>query len=50
LFALSVAYVKSFGYTIVLHTDTLGSEVYGQLPYDEVHLTLNQLDSVHERF
>jgi len=49
LFALSVAYVKKFGHEIVLHTDGLGKEIYGRLPYDEIHLTLDNLNA-HERF
>lgn len=49
LFALSVAYVKKFGHEIVLHTDTLGKELYGWLPYNEIHLTLDN-HNVHERF
>ncbi|MCL1942240.1 MAG: hypothetical protein FWF54_01630 [Candidatus Azobacteroides sp.] len=49
LFALSVAYVKKSGHKIVLHTDSFGKEIYGQLPYDEIYLTLDHLD-VHERF
>jgi hypothetical protein len=49
LFALSVAWVKKFGHEIVLHTDDLGKEIYGRLPYDEIYPTLDSLD-VHERF
>jgi len=49
LFANSVANVKKFGHEIVLHTDKLGKELYGWLPYDEIHLTLDN-HNVHERF
>jgi len=51
LFALSIAYIKKQGHEIVLHTDKLGKEIYGQLPYDKVFLTLNKLEnSAHEIF
>jgi len=49
LFALSVAYAKKMNAEIVLHTDELGKEIFGFLPYDEIHLTLEGLN-VHERF
>jgi len=49
LFALSVAFVKKFGHEIVLHTDSLGKQLYGHLPYDEIHLTLDN-HNAHPRF
>lgn len=42
-FALSVAYARRSGAAIVLHTDTLGKALLGHLPYDEVHLTLDDM-------
>lgn len=42
-FALSVAYLKREGQYVVLHTDTLGRAVLGHLPYDEIHLTLDEM-------
>lgn len=44
-FALSVAYARRIGAPIVLHTDTLGSKLLGHLPYDEVKLTLDDVDA-----
>lgn len=44
-FALSVAYSKRVGAPIVLHTDTLGERLFGHLPYDEIHLTLDDMDA-----
>lgn len=50
-FALSVAYAKRIGGQIVLHTDTLGKALLGHLPYDEIHLTLDEIpESWHPRF
>ena len=50
-YALSVAYVKSFGASIELHTDTLGKALLGSLPYDKIHLTLDSLPTdLHPRF
>lgn len=42
-FALSVAYAKRSGAYIVLHTDTFGKAMLGHLPYDEIHLTLDDM-------
>lgn len=50
-FALSMAYIKRAGAEIVLHTDSLGAALLSYLPYDEVHLTLDDLpDDIHPRF
>lgn len=50
-FALSVAYAKQIGAQIVLHTDTLGKALLGYLPYDEIHLTLDEIPPhIHPRF
>lgn len=50
-FALSVAYAKLIGAEIVLHTDTLGKALLGHLPYDEIHLTLDDVPAhIHPRF
>lgn len=42
-FALSVAYAKRSGAYIVLHTDSFGKAMLGHLPYDEIHLTLDDM-------
>lgn len=50
-YSLSVAYAKRIGAEIVLHTDTLGKALLGHLPYDEIHLTLDDIPEwVHPRF
>lgn len=50
-FSLSVAYMKKAGGYIVLHTDTLGKAILGHLPYDEIHLTLDEYpEEIHPRF
>lgn len=50
-YALSFAYVKSFGASIELHTDTLGKALLSSLPYDKIHLTLDSLPTdLHPRF
>jgi len=40
LAATSVAFAKKIGAKIILHTDNEGKEILGWLPYDEIHLTL----------
>lgn len=45
LFSLSVAYAKQLNATIVLHTDSLGKRLFGYLPYDEIYLTLDDLNT-----
>ena len=44
-FALSCAYAKRSGADIVLHTDTLGSLLFGHLPYDKIYVTLDDLNT-----
>lgn len=44
-FSLSVAYAKRIGAPIVLHTDTLGERLFGHLPYDDVKLTLDDMQA-----
>lgn len=41
MFALSMALVKKAGHTVVLHTDSVGKDLFGFLPYDEVFTTLD---------
>lgn len=49
--ALSVAYAKRCGAEIVLHTDTMGRQLLGHLPYDAVYLTLDDMPKrIHPRF
>jgi len=45
LFSLSIAYAKLLDATIVLHTDSLGAKLFGYLPYDEIYLTLDNLET-----
>lgn len=49
MFGLSVAYIKKLGFEIVLHTDKIGKDIFGILPYDEIYLTLENNDS-YSRF
>ena len=50
-FSLSVAYLKRLGAPVVLHTDARGAAVLGHLPYDEIHLTLDDWPAgLHPRF
>lgn len=50
--AMSLCWVKCWGHEIVLHTDTAGKKLLGFLPYDEIHLTLDEMKGahVHPRF
>lgn len=49
--ALSVSLLKVRGHKIVLHTDDVGKELMKHVPYDEVHLTINEVsDDFHPRF
>lgn len=50
-YSLSVAYARSIGVPIELHTDSLGAALLGHLPYDRIHLTLDGMpDTLHPRF
>lgn len=50
-FATSLAYLKKIGQIIVLHTDTTGKSMLDYLPYDEIHLTLDEMpDHYSPRF
>lgn len=51
IYALSIAYLKKIDVKKILHTDSVGKELLGFLPYDEIHLTLNVLNdlNIHER-
>lgn len=42
IFALSLHYVKKYGHTLVMHTDAYGMQLFGFLPYDEVHVSLDE--------
>lgn len=51
LYAVSASYVKSHGCQIVLHTDDFGKKLLKDIPYDEIHLTLNSIpDYIHPSF
>ena len=43
MYALSLAYLKREGATTVLHTDSVGKELFQLLPYDEIHTTLDSV-------
>ena len=45
LFALSAIYAKKQGITLVLYTDTLGKNLLGHLPYDNICTTLDDIPS-----
>ena len=50
-YALSFAYLKRLNQTVVLHTDSLGKSLLSFIPYDEIHLTADDIpDSVSPRF
>lgn len=50
-YTASVLYLKRLNQTIVLHTDTLGKTLLGHLPYDEIHLTCDDIPKdIHPRF
>ena len=44
-YALSVAYAKRSGASIDLYTDTLGSKLLSDIPYDNIYVTLDDLPS-----
>jgi len=41
VFAMSALHIKRNGYEIVLHTDALGEEIFGAIPYDAIYRTLD---------
>lgn len=47
VFALSAHYVKKHGHALVMHTDKLGEQVFGVLPYDELYRTLDDFPGPH---
>lgn len=50
-YATSLAYLKNLNQTVVLHTDTKGMEMLDYLPYDEIHLTLDEIpNTISPRF
>lgn len=49
--AVSVAFLKRLGCNIELHTDSLGAAILGHIPYDKVHLTLDDgMEEINPRF
>lgn len=50
LFGYSVDYVNRIGQSIDLHTDSFGATVFDCLPYSKIHVTLNELEDLNERF
>lgn len=51
IYALSFVYLQKIGVKKILHTDTFGKQLLDFLPYDEIHLTLDELNklNIHER-
>lgn len=50
-YSLSLAYLKRLNQEVVLYTDTLGAALLGHLPYDEIHITLDDMpDGLSPRF
>jgi hypothetical protein len=47
-YSLSIAFIKRFGYTIDLYTDSKGKETLGHLPYDNIYIVLDNMDNVPE--
>lgn len=45
LYTLSVIFAKQWGFDIVLHTDTLGKQLLGHLPYNQIYTTLDKIPS-----
>lgn len=41
--ALSISYIHRLGHTIDLYTDSLGYEIFSVLPYDNIHVVLDDL-------
>lgn len=44
-YSLSVAYIKRLGETIDLYTDTEGKNLLGHLPYDNIYVVLDDMNS-----
>lgn len=42
-FAVSVEYLKRLNQKVVLHTDEFGKDLLDHVPYDEIHLTLEEI-------
>lgn len=50
-YSLSLAYLKRLNQEVVLYTDTLGAALLGHLPYDEIHIILDDIpDELSPRF
>lgn len=49
-YTLSCMYAKRSGFDIVLHTDDKGAEMLQYAPYDEVIISLNDIERPHELF
>ena len=43
VYSLSVAYLKRFGCSINLHTDSLGKKLLGGIGYDHIYLTVEEI-------
>lgn len=50
-FTLSFAYLKKLNAAVILHTDSFGKKLLEHIPYDEIHLTLDNMpEGIHPRF
>lgn len=50
-YSLSLAYLKKLNQKVILYTDTLGAALLSHLPYDEIHITLDDIpDELSPRF
>ncbi len=50
LYALSYLFAKQVGDKIILHTDDIGKKYLEPIPYDEIHLSLNDLKDQHQKW
>jgi len=50
LYGYSVDYLKRIGLPVELYTDTYGASIFDCLGYDNIHIKLDELEDVNERF
>lgn len=49
-YTLSCLYAKKNGFNIVLHTDDLGLKLFKNMPYDDIIVSLNNIERPHHLF
>ena len=49
-YALSVAYAKRSGASIVLHTDSFGAKMFSDIPYDDIIVDLDEIPVLNRSF